>query len=86
MIADYFKNINDTLGHSVGDAVIMQVADVLGHRPQSVVELTRQKNVFARIGGDEFAALLTDHDLPRAREFSEELRKKLEEHRFTYNH
>jgi diguanylate cyclase (GGDEF)-like protein len=48
---DDFKIVNDTLGHSVGDAMLVSVARRLRHsvRPQDVV---------ARLGGDEFAVML----------------------------
>ena len=49
---DNFKTINDTLGHSVGDAVLQIVAG----RLHSVV---RERDLLARLGGDEFAIVLS---------------------------
>ena len=52
---DRFKNINDTLGHHVGDLLLQTVAT----RLQSAV---RESDVIARMGGDEFTLLLTELD------------------------
>ncbi|HEX5146917.1 MAG TPA: EAL domain-containing protein [Conexibacter sp.] len=48
---DRFKHINDTLGHNVGDELIVKVAQTLSTR-------LRDSDVLARLGGDEFAILL----------------------------
>lgn len=50
---DHFKNVNDTLGHIVGDALLKTV----GKKLKSII---RANDVVARIGGDEFVIILSD--------------------------
>ncbi|MDQ2075457.1 bifunctional diguanylate cyclase/phosphodiesterase [Marinimicrobium sp. ABcell2] len=70
---DQFKNINDSLGHPVGDLVLKEVA-------QRLVETVREEDLVARLSGDEFVLVLTvlDEDMSvaalRAGEISEKLR------------
>ncbi len=49
---DYFKEVNDTYGHAVGDRILKKVADILKHSFRSV-------DILCRIGGDEFAVVMT---------------------------
>jgi len=64
---DRFKEVNDTLGHQVGDDVLMKVADRL-------VGAIRASDTVARLGGDEFAVLLPAvTDLTNARMVAERI-------------
>ena len=63
--ADYFKEVNDTLGHDGGDAMLQKLASQL-------TETFRSSDYPCRIGGDEFAVIMTDvtpelHDVVLAR-------------------
>jgi len=56
---DYFKRVNDTLGHAAGDRVLLEVARILSDE-------TRNDDLVARVGGDEFVLIfhrLTDIDI-----------------------
>ncbi len=69
---DQLKEINDGLGHPVGDAVLRNVGRLL-------VENSRESDVIARIGGDEFALLAPDCELLAATELAEKMRRLVEE-------
>lgn len=58
---DFFKEVNDSLGHAAGDAVLQNVAKVM-------VECTRQTDTVARVGGDEFVMLFEGVKEPKVLE------------------
>jgi diguanylate cyclase (GGDEF)-like protein len=64
---DNFKSINDRFGHAVGDHVLQVFADVASGR-------MRRVDLFGRLGGEEFAALLYDTTRERAFAVAEEIR------------
>ena len=69
---DFFKQINDKFGHSVGDKALQEVA-ILGQN------LMRDSDVFGRFGGEEFIALLPNTDHKKAFEVAQRLRQHIEE-------
>lgn len=67
---DYFKRINDTHGHLVGDAVLQEVAA----RIQASV---REPDEVGRYGGEEFIVTLTDTDAETAKQIAERIRSRI---------
>ena len=74
---DHLDMVNDTCGHRAGDAVLRQVAA----RLQTLV---RGTDVLARMGGDQFTALLTDCNLDNATTVGENLREAVRNLRFPW--
>ena len=69
---DRFKNVNDSLGHSVGDQLLIEIAQ----RLDSCVHPT---DTVARLGGDEFTVLLEDlEDIKNANVVAERLQEEIE--------
>ena len=55
---DRFKNVNDTLGHRIGD-------ELLKHVTRALAEALRETDLLARLGGDEFMVIVEDFDEPQ---------------------
>jgi len=69
---DYFKSVNDTLGHAAGDHVLQQAARIM-------VEETRDQDIVARVGGDEFVVVFDQlQDCRKLRQIAERLIERLE--------
>jgi len=69
---DNFKKINDTFGHQLGDALLYTVANV-------IKDNLRSTDIVSRIGGDEFAVLLTETNIEAAKVISPRLHALLTE-------
>jgi len=68
---DHFKKVNDTLGHTEGDRVLFEIANLL---KASV----RKKDTVARYGGEEFILILPEAGLGEASMIAERIRKLVE--------
>lgn len=67
---DWFKQINDRIGHLAGDAVLIQLARVL-------TDALRAGDTLARIGGEEFALIMPDTSLSEAHRACDRLRERV---------
>ncbi|MBI4823811.1 MAG: sensor domain-containing diguanylate cyclase [Nitrospirae bacterium] len=72
---DYFKAVNDTYGHRIGDIVLREFAQLIKRH-------TRKSDVFARYGGEEFILLLSHTSLRGAVSEGKRLSRVVKEHRF----
>ena len=72
---DFFKQVNDTLGHETGDSVLKGVALILK-------QAVRASDLVIRYGGEEFLGLLIDADEKKTLEIAERVRSAMEENTF----
>jgi len=68
---DHFKRINDSLGHEIGDKLLIQIGDRLG-------QLMPEKSLLSRTGGDEFMLLLDSSDARRAEQLAKSIIERFE--------
>ena len=74
---DQFKIVNDSCGHSAGDALLGQVGALLKSK-------VRWRDTLSRLGGDEFGILLESCSLDEAMRMAETLREAVRDFRFTW--
>ncbi|SEK50074.1 diguanylate cyclase [Paenibacillus sp. OK003] len=72
---DRFKKVNDTFGHTSGDAVLRQLGQLL-------IEHARSADIVSRNGGEEFAILLLDCGHHQAMAIAESIRQSVEKYHF----
>ena len=74
---DHFKSINDTYGHNMGDAVLIEISKIVSKNK-------RKSDLFARWGGEEFLLLSPQTDLDGMAAMAEKLRSTIEANTFSH--
>lgn len=72
---DYFKTVNDRLGHTAGDLVLQELASLM-------TDTVRDVDMVGRYGGEEFAVILPHTSIEQAHTLAERLRGLIESHAF----
>jgi diguanylate cyclase (GGDEF)-like protein/PAS domain S-box-containing protein len=75
---DWFKHINDTYGHDIGDQVLQKIATICH-------EILREIDIVGRIGGEEFAIILPHTGIKAAINIAQRLRHKVESTKININ-
>ncbi len=73
---DYFKKVNDTYGHLIGDDVLIELSAL-------VKNILRINDIFARYGGEEFAIILKNTSLEDSKKLTEKIRLLIQENVFS---
>jgi len=71
---DFFKRINDMYGHAAGDLCLIEITKIIH-------QLCRKQDLFARIGGEEFAIVLPETTAKEANSIAERMREMIEQHK-----
>lgn len=74
---DKFKNINDTYGHDAGDIILSSLAKIF-------LKYKRDTDMFARLGGEEFIAILPFTNAQNAHTFANKIREVVQNSKFMY--
>ncbi|WP_456465137.1 sensor domain-containing diguanylate cyclase [Desulfurobacterium sp.] len=72
---DFFKEVNDTYGHLMGDKILREIAQIIKKN-------IRRPDIFGRYGGEEFLIILPETDITGGVKFAEKIRKLIENHSF----
>lgn len=72
---DYFKRVNDTFGHMAGDAVLIELAQIL-------ISSVRKEDIVGRYGGEEFGLIMPEIDCEDGKRLFERIRRNVENHEF----
>lgn len=75
---DYFKKVNDTYGHIIGDQVLIAIANIIKSN-------IRKGDILVRYGGEEFLALLPGASRAGLVHLAEKIRRYVEEHSIKHN-
>ena len=75
---DFFKKINDTYGHLVGDSILKQLCNLIR-------DSIREIDLFGRYGGEEFIIILPDTNVEQAKILTSRLLTRIREHNFLTN-
>jgi diguanylate cyclase (GGDEF)-like protein/PAS domain S-box-containing protein len=75
---DQFKIVNDTCGHSAGDKLLQEIS-------KTIKSCIRTSDIFARIGGDEFAIILPKCDTEKSLKIANAICKVVDRYRFVYD-
>ena len=76
---DFFKKINDTFGHKIGDDILVKLAQVLQKN-------IREIDILGRWGGEEFLIICPDTTIEHVKILAEKIRFKIEQYDFSINH